>query len=87
MEQPSIIDLHSFAEAPASMIPNVATPARRDSLQTIHAPHQCSQRHGGNSRQTDIKLPVCMQVARFCHAFRLLSVTCKPRFKCSRKPS
>ena len=35
----------------------------------------------GNSRQTDLKQPNSTRVARFCHAPRLLSVTCKPRFK------
>ena len=34
-----------------------------------------------NSRQTDLKLPVCIRVAWFCHAPRLLSVTAKPRFE------
>jgi hypothetical protein len=49
--------------------------------QTIHAPLSCSQRHAGNSRQTDLELPVWFRVARFCHASRPLSVTGKPRFK------
>src|SRR5438093_7130816 len=34
-----------------------------------------------NSRQTDLKLPVCIRVTWFCHAPRPLSVTAKPRFK------
>src|SRR5512132_2065737 len=34
-----------------------------------------------NSRQTDLKHPVRIRVAWFCHAPRLLSVTAKPRFE------
>src|SRR5205085_10348183 len=49
--------------------------------QTIHMPLSCSQRHADNSRQTDLKLPVCIRIARFCHAPHYLSVTAKPRFK------
>src|SRR2546423_10867049 len=36
-----------------------------------------------NSRQTDFKEPPFARIARFCHAAFALSVTGKPRFKCS----
>jgi hypothetical protein len=38
----------------------------------------------GNSRQTDLELPIAIRVAQFCHAAWRLSVTGKPRFKGSR---
>src|SRR5450631_2400607 len=52
-------------------------------MQTIHAPPACSQRHAGNSRQTDFKRLRFQRITRFCHAPAALSVTGKPRFKCS----
>src|SRR3954453_2779496 len=44
-------------------------------------PERAASAMRGNSRQTDLELPVFIRVARFCHATRLLSVTGKPRFK------
>src|SRR2546423_7035649 len=44
--------------------------------------HAASVRQG-NSRQTVFKEPPLQRIARFCHAAFALSVTGKPRFKCS----
>lgn len=38
---------------------------------------------GNNSRQTDGAGPLLQRIARFCHVRSRLSVTAKPRFKCS----
>jgi hypothetical protein len=40
---------------------------------------------GDNSPQTDGKRPPLQRIARFCHVHSRLSVTAKPRFKCSGK--
>src|SRR5476651_1589269 len=42
---------------------------------------------GGNSRQTDGEGPLLQRIERFCHVHARLSVTAKPRFKCSAKAS
>jgi len=53
---------------PPERAPNVACLHATIHTQTIHAPPSCSQRHGGNSRQTDLAKLASQQP--FCNGLR-----------------
>src|SRR6478609_1176097 len=55
---------------PPERAPNVACLHATIHTQTIHAPPSCSQRHGGNSRQTDLAKLASQQP--FCNGLRAL---------------
>jgi hypothetical protein len=53
---------------PPERAPNVARLHATIQTQTIHVPPSCSQRHGGNSRQTDLAKLASQQL--FCNGLR-----------------
>ena len=72
-------------EAPARSVSQSYACTQRFKRRRYMCPFHAASAMRDNSRQTDLKLPVCIRVARFCHAPRLLSVTAKPRFKSSER--
>ena len=68
-------------EAPARSVYQSYACTPRFKRRRYICPSHAASAMRDNSRQTDLKLPVCIRVAWFCHAPRLLSVTAKPRFK------
>ena len=68
-------------EAPARSVSQSYACTPRFKRRRYMCPSHAASAMRDNSRQTDLKLPVRIRVACFCHAPRLLSVTAKPRFK------
>ena len=82
MEQSLGIVCHSLRGKRRPRSVSVGTPAhQRFKRRRYMCPFHAASAMRDNSRQTDLKQPNCIRVARFCHAPRHLSVTCKPRFK------
>src|SRR5215212_5444751 len=68
-------------EAPARSVSQSYACTLRFKRRRYICPSHAASAMRDNSRQTDLKPPVCIRVAWFCHAPRPLSVTAKPRFK------
>ena len=68
-------------EAPARSVSQSYACTPRFKRRRYMCPSHAASAMRDNSRQTDLKLPVRIRVACFCHAPRLLSVTAKPRFE------
>ena len=68
-------------EAPARSVSQSYACTPRFKRRRYICPSHAASAMRDNSRQTDLKLPVYIRVACFCHAPRLLSVTAKPRFE------